>query len=43
MLPLVEPMQEYYKKIKPIDQAEYDVLGKGEKQKACGLNGRKRH
>lgn len=38
---LVEPMQEYYKKIKPIDQAEYDVLGKGEKQKRADLKDEK--
>lgn len=34
---LVEPMQEYYRKIKPSQEAEYDVLGKGTKQKRKDL------
>jgi len=34
---LVEPMQEFYRKIKPIQEAEYDVIGTGEKQKRTDL------
>lgn len=29
---LIEPMQEYYQKLKPKSEAEYDILGTGEKQ-----------
>ena len=38
---LVLPMQEYYKKIKPLAEAEYDVLGKGIKQKRVDLSDEK--
>lgn len=34
---LVEPMQEFYRKQKPIEEAEYDILGKGTKQKRADL------
>lgn len=30
---LVEPMEQFYRNIKPIEEAEYDIIGKGEKQK----------
>ena len=30
---LIEPMTEYFKKLKPIEHAAYDILGNGEKQK----------
>ncbi|MDP3975514.1 MAG: FAD-dependent thymidylate synthase [bacterium] len=35
---LIEPVTEFYRKKKPLDQAEYDVLGTGEKQKRADLN-----
>ncbi|TAN58234.1 hypothetical protein EPN15_01660 [Patescibacteria group bacterium] len=38
---LVEPMQEYYRKIKPLEVAEYDVLGMGSKQKRADLSDEK--
>jgi len=38
---LVLPMQEYYKKIKPLAEAEYDVLGTGAKQKRVNLSDEK--
>lgn len=34
---LVEPMQEYYKKLKPIEEAEYDINGDGVKEKMSAL------
>src|SRR3989344_791857 len=34
---LVEPLKEYYQKLKTIDEAEYDVLGAGDKQKLADL------
>jgi thymidylate synthase ThyX len=34
---LIEPMTEYYKTKKPIEEAEYDVLGTGTKQKLSDL------
>ncbi|HLC99652.1 MAG TPA: FAD-dependent thymidylate synthase [Patescibacteria group bacterium] len=34
---LVEPMQEFYRKIKPIEESEYDILGRGTKQKRKDL------
>lgn len=34
---LVEPMENYYRAIKPIAESEYDVLGKGTKQKRADL------
>lgn len=34
---LVEPMQEFYRKQKPMEKAEYDVIGKGTKQKRADL------
>lgn len=34
---LVEPMEAFYRKLKPLDEAEYDVIGKGTKQKRAEL------
>ena len=34
---LVEPMQDYYRKLKPIDEAEYDVNGDGTKERLSDL------
>lgn len=34
---LVAPMTEYYKKLKPIEAAEYDINGDGVKEKLAGL------
>ncbi|MBI1755156.1 FAD-dependent thymidylate synthase [Candidatus Azambacteria bacterium] len=38
---LVEPMQEFYQKQKPMEEAEYDVIGKGTKQKRADLKDEK--
>ncbi len=38
---LIKPMQEYYKKLYPINRAEYDILGTGVKQKINNLEGEK--
>lgn len=38
---LIEPMTQYYKKKKPIEEAEYDVLGTGEKQHLADLKDEK--
>ncbi|MFH0853151.1 MAG: FAD-dependent thymidylate synthase [bacterium] len=38
---LIEPMKDYYKNLKPLDQAEYDILGTGEKQKLTYLDSTK--
>lgn len=35
---LIEPMKEFYQKLKPIEAATYDVLGKGSKQKLSELH-----
>lgn len=35
---LIEPMKEYYQGLKPIETAEYDVLGTGAKQKLADLS-----
>ncbi|MFH0874035.1 MAG: FAD-dependent thymidylate synthase [Candidatus Komeilibacteria bacterium] len=35
---LIEPMKAYYQGLKSIDEAEYDVLGTGTKQKLADLN-----
>jgi thymidylate synthase ThyX len=34
---LVEPLKEYFKKLKPLDQAEYDINGDGKKEKLSEL------
>jgi len=34
---LIEPMKTYYQGLKPVDEAEYDVLGTGTKQKLAEL------
>ncbi len=38
---LVDPMQEYYRAIKPLSEAQYDVLGTGAKQKRVELKDEK--
>jgi thymidylate synthase ThyX len=35
---LIEPMKVYYEKKKPIEEAEYDILGTGEKQHLADLS-----
>ncbi len=35
---LIEPLKVYYQAKKPIEEAEYDILGKGEKQKLSDLS-----
>jgi thymidylate synthase ThyX len=35
---LIEPMKAFYEKLKPIESAEYDVLGSGTKQKFAELS-----
>lgn len=37
----VEPMQEFYGKMKPVEEAEYDILGTGAKQKRSELKDEK--
>lgn len=34
---MVEPLQAFYRKLKPMEDAEYDVLGAGQKQKRADL------
>ncbi|OGD31507.1 hypothetical protein A3C91_01340 [Candidatus Azambacteria bacterium RIFCSPHIGHO2_02_FULL_52_12] len=34
---LVEPMEAFYRNLKPLEEAEYDVIGKGTKQKRADL------
>jgi len=34
---LVEPMQDFYRKLKPMEAAEYDINGDGVKEKLAGL------
>lgn len=38
---LVEPMENFYRNIKPIDESEYDVLGTGKKQKRIEMKDEK--
>lgn len=38
---LVEPMKAYFEKLKPMDQAEYDINGDGEKEKWADLKDEK--
>lgn len=35
---LIEPLKVYYEKMKPIEEAEYDILGTGEKQQLADLS-----
>lgn len=38
---LIEPMQQFYRELFPLEKAEYDVLGSGEKQKFVDLTDEK--
>jgi thymidylate synthase ThyX len=38
---LIEPMQQFYQELFPIEKAEYDVMGKGGKQKLADLTSEK--
>ncbi len=38
---LIEPMQQFYQELFPLEKAEYDILGTGEKQKYADLKNEK--